>query len=56
MEKGYWIASYRSVADPTRLDLYAKLGLPAIEAGGGRFLARGIAAGRTRAARINGRS
>ena len=44
MEKGYWIASYRSVSDPARLDLYAKLGLPAIEAGGGRVLARGIAA------------
>ncbi len=44
MPKGYWIAIYRSVSDPTRLEDYARIGLPAIEAGGGRFLARGTAA------------
>jgi uncharacterized protein (DUF1330 family) len=42
MAKGYWIAFYRAVADPARLTEYARLAVPAIEAGGGRFLARGI--------------
>ena len=32
---------YRSVSDPARLAEYAALAGPAIEAGGGRFLARG---------------
>ncbi len=44
MAKAYWIASYRSVSDPAGLERYARIGLPAIEAGGGRFLARGLAA------------
>ena len=44
MPKGYWIACYRSVTDPARLTEYGKLAGPAIEAGGGRFLARGVAA------------
>jgi len=44
MPKGYWIACYRSVTDPARLAEYGKLAGPAIEAGGGRFLARGVAA------------
>lgn len=44
MPKGYWIAVYRSVSDPSRLEEYARVGLPAIVAGGGRFLARGVAA------------
>ena len=39
----YWIASYRSIADPDKVAAYAKLGAPAIEAAGGRFLARGPA-------------
>jgi uncharacterized protein (DUF1330 family) len=41
MSKGYWVAFYRSVSDPDALAKYAKLSGPAIEAGGGRFLARG---------------
>ena len=42
MAKGYWIASYRSIKNPDALAAYAKLAGPAIQAGGGRFLARGI--------------
>ena len=41
MPKGYWITMYHSVSDPARLAEYAALAGPAIEAGGGRFLARG---------------
>ncbi|HYM77900.1 MAG TPA: DUF1330 domain-containing protein [Candidatus Dormibacteraeota bacterium] len=41
MAKGYWIAFYRSVSNPAALAEYAKLASPAIQAGGGRFLARG---------------
>lgn len=44
MPKAYWISCYHEVLDPAKLDGYAKLGGPAIEAGGGRFLARGPAA------------
>jgi uncharacterized protein (DUF1330 family) len=44
MAKGYWIACYHKVSDPAKLNAYAKLALPAIEASGGRFLARGTAA------------
>jgi uncharacterized protein (DUF1330 family) len=44
MPKAYWIGCYREVSDPAKLAAYAKLGAPAIEAGGGRFLARGVAA------------
>ena len=44
MPKGYWIAVYRSISDPSRVEEYARVSLPAILAGGGRFLARGVAA------------
>jgi uncharacterized protein (DUF1330 family) len=44
MPKAYWITCYREVKDPVKLAAYAKLGAPAIEAGGGRFLARGTPA------------
>jgi uncharacterized protein (DUF1330 family) len=43
MPKGYWIACYREVSDPAKLAAYAQIALPAIEAAGGRFLARDIA-------------
>jgi len=43
MPKGYWVTFYRSVSDPAALAEYARRGAPAIEAGGGRFLARGVA-------------
>jgi len=42
MPKGYWIALYRKVTNPDALAEYAKLAKPAIEAGGGRFLIRGV--------------
>jgi len=44
MAKAYWIAFYREISDPVKLNAYAKLAGPAIEQGGGRFLARGIPA------------
>ena len=44
MAKAYWISCYRKIIDPARLAAYAKLAGPAIEAGGGRFLARAVAA------------
>jgi uncharacterized protein (DUF1330 family) len=44
MAKAYWISIYRSISDPDKLAAYAKLAGPAIEAGGGRTLARGVAA------------
>lgn len=44
MAKAYWIACYREISDPDKLAAYAKLAKPAIEAGGGRFLARAVAA------------
>lgn len=44
MAKAYWVSCYRSVSDPDKLAAYAKLAGPAIQAGGGRFLARGAPA------------
>src|ERR1700742_1505378 len=44
MTKGFWITMYRSVSDPARLAEYAALAAPAIERGGGRFIARGVPA------------
>jgi uncharacterized protein (DUF1330 family) len=44
MAKAYWIAFYREISDPAKLANYARLGRPAIEAAGGRFLARGMPA------------
>jgi uncharacterized protein (DUF1330 family) len=43
MAKGYWITFYRSISKPAALAQYAKLAGPAIEAAGGRFVARGAA-------------
>jgi uncharacterized protein (DUF1330 family) len=42
MAKGYWITLYRSISNPAALQEYARLAVPPIEAGGGRFLVRGI--------------
>jgi uncharacterized protein (DUF1330 family) len=42
MAKGYWICFYQSISNPAALTDYAKLAAPAIQAGGGRFLARGV--------------
>ena len=44
MAKAYWIACYRSISNPDALTEYAKLAGPAIQGGGGKFLARGPAA------------
>ena len=44
MAKAYWVATYRSISNPDALAGYAKLAGPAIQAAGGRFLARGTAA------------
>lgn len=41
MAKAYWVATYRAVHDPEKLAAYAKLGGPALQAAGGKFLARG---------------
>lgn len=42
MANAYWIAAYHSISNPDALAAYAKLAGPAIQAGGGRFLARGM--------------
>ena len=44
MAKGYWISAYRAVHDAEALAAYAKLAGPALQAAGGRFLARGLPA------------
>ena len=44
MAKAYWISCYQEIIDPLKMAAYAKLAGPAIEAGGGRFLARAVAA------------
>lgn len=44
MPKAYWINSFLVVRDAEKLAAYAALAGPAIEAAGGRFLARGTAA------------
>ena len=44
MAKAYWITTYRSITNADALAAYAKLGAPAIMAGGGKFLVRGMPA------------
>jgi uncharacterized protein (DUF1330 family) len=44
MAKAYWIGIYRRINDPAALAAYAKIAGPAIEAAGGRFMARGMPA------------
>jgi uncharacterized protein (DUF1330 family) len=44
MPKAYWVNCYRAIRDEAALAEYAKLARPAIEAHGGKFLARGTAA------------
>jgi uncharacterized protein (DUF1330 family) len=43
MAKGYWVSCYRKIKNPDQLAAYAKLAGPAIQAGGGRFVVRGMA-------------
>ena len=40
MPKGYWVSAYRTISDPEKLAAYNKLAPPAVQAGGGRVLAR----------------
>jgi len=42
MKKAYWVVTYRSVSDQTKLDNYAKLAAPAIVEAGGNILVRGL--------------
>jgi uncharacterized protein (DUF1330 family) len=44
MAKAYWVNAFRAVRDPDALMAYARLAAPAIQAAGGRFLARGLPA------------
>jgi uncharacterized protein (DUF1330 family) len=44
MPKAYFISCYRKITDPGKLAAYAKLAGPAVESGGGQFLARGTPA------------
>ena len=44
MAKAYLILCYRSVSNEDALQEYARLALPAIQAAGGRYLARGMPA------------
>jgi uncharacterized protein (DUF1330 family) len=44
MAKAYWVATYRAIRNPDAMAAYAKLSRPAIEAAGGRVLARGMPA------------
>jgi uncharacterized protein (DUF1330 family) len=44
MAKAYWVAAYRSIRDPEAFAAYARLAGPALEAAGGRLLARGLPA------------
>ena len=44
MAKGYWVSCYRAVHDQDKLAAYAKLTPAAIDAYGGTFVIRGVAA------------
>ena len=44
MAKAYWVNAFRTVNDTEALMAYARLAGPAIQAAGGRFLARGMPA------------
>jgi len=42
MAKAYWISVYRSIRDEKALAAYVELAGPALQAAGGRILARGL--------------
>ncbi len=44
MAKGYWVVTYRAIKDADAFARYAKVAPAAVQAGGGRFLVRGMAA------------
>jgi|ERR1700734_2871019 uncharacterized protein (DUF1330 family) len=43
MAKAYWVSAYRTVHKADQLAEYSKAATPAIKAGGGKILARGVA-------------
>ena len=42
MSKAYWISTYQKINDPDKLAAYTALAGPAITAGGGKFIVRGM--------------
>jgi uncharacterized protein (DUF1330 family) len=44
MAKGYWVVTYRAIHNPEAFKRYASLAPAAVQAHGGRFLVRGMAA------------
>ncbi|WP_250490510.1 DUF1330 domain-containing protein [Caballeronia sp. INML2] len=44
MAKGYWVSVYKKIMKPEQAAEYAKIATQAIAEGGGRPLARGVAA------------
>ena len=44
MAKGYWVVTYRAIKDADAFARYAKVAPAAVQANGGRFLVRGMAA------------
>jgi uncharacterized protein (DUF1330 family) len=44
MAKAYWVVTYRAIKSPDAMAAYVKLAPAAVEAGGGRFLVRGMPA------------
>ncbi|MGE4238953.1 DUF1330 domain-containing protein [Ramlibacter sp.] len=44
MPKAYWVSTYQGIDDNDKMAAYGKLALPAIEAAGGRFIARAVPA------------
>jgi uncharacterized protein (DUF1330 family) len=42
MAKAYLVVTYRAIKDQEKWSAYAKLAVPAIQQGGGRFIARGM--------------
>ena len=42
MSKAYWISTYQKINDPNKVAAYAALAGPAITAGGGTFIVRGM--------------
>lgn len=44
MAKAYWVATYRAIKSPDAMTAYANVSRQAIEAAGGRVIARGMPA------------
>ena len=44
MAKGYWVVTYRAIKDAEAFKRYASVAPAAVQANGGRFLVRGMAA------------